>query len=149
MNTNLPGTDDLFSHSLLLFSATKHHMRWEKNLNMLRCLCLHTKLKISPLKLDFHHLSNRLNPLRNSVKKSNNDEVLRKVYCENKLSYLCKWLFKSSTWLTPRVPKLSGRLEFIKVLLHTCFLSQHRRYKKDLGLGMMLNGGGRVAPSSK
>lgn len=49
--------------------------------------------------------------------------------------------------LTPRVLMLSGRLDL--VLLHTCFLTQHMRYQKDLGLGMMLNGGGRVAPSSK
>lgn len=49
--------------------------------------------------------------------------------------------------LTPRVLMLSGRLDL--VLLHTCVLIQHMRYQKDLGLGMMLNGGGRVAPSSK
>ncbi len=49
--------------------------------------------------------------------------------------------------LTPRVPKVSGRLD--SVLLHTCLLIQHMRYQTDLGLGMMLNGEGRVAPSSK
>lgn len=49
--------------------------------------------------------------------------------------------------LTPRVPIVSVRLSL--VLLHTCLLIQHMRYQKDLGLGMMLNGGGRVAPSSK
>lgn len=54
---------------------------------------------------------------------------------------------QSDTKLTPRVPIVSGRLDL--VLLHTCRLTQHIRYQTDLGLGMMLNGGGRVAPSSK
>ncbi len=58
------------------------------------------------------------------------------------------FLFKVfDTLLTPRDPKVSGRLEL--VLLHTCLLIQHMRYQNDLGLGMMLKGGGREAPSSK
>lgn len=42
---------------------------------------------------------------------------------------------------------LLGRLDL--VLLQAWVLIQLMRYQKDLGLGMMLNGGGRVAPSSK
>ena len=49
--------------------------------------------------------------------------------------------------LTPRVPIVSGRLDL--VLLHTCLLIQYIRYQNDLGLGIMLNGAGIVAPSSK
>lgn len=55
------------------------------------------------------------------------------------------FLISSKTELTPRVPMVSGRLD----LLHTCLFTQRIRYHTDFGLGTMLKGGGRVAPSSK
>lgn len=55
-------------------------------------------------------------------------------------------LFKKDIQLTPNMPNVSVLLN---LLLKMWNLIQLMRYHIDLGLGIMLNGGGSVPPSSK